>query len=91
MMDYTQLGNAYQAQIARPVPELGRIKAAVGRIAKARSNIECFVGSFNGGAACLGGGECSTPETDSYRHDIDALFEQIDRLESVIEALASIG
>jgi hypothetical protein len=75
----------------RAVPELGRLKAAAERIARARSDLECFVGRFNGGSNCIGGGVCGEPETDSYRNDIGALFDQVERLEKAVELLRDIG
>lgn len=87
-----QAENAYAgaAKLSVALPELGRIKLAAERIARLRSNVECFLGRFNGVSECLGEG--SFDERDSnYRNDISALFEQIERLEKVVSQLGEIG
>ena len=78
-------------QIApKPMPELGRLKQAAERIAKARSDIECFLDRFNGeGSGCAGGGVDERP--GGYRNDLTAVFTQIERLEAAVSALDSIG
>lgn len=73
-----------------PVPELGKIKSAVERVARARSDIECFLERFNGGGdTCAGGG--ADERTSGYRNDLASLFEQIDRLELTVSQLGNIG
>jgi hypothetical protein len=77
-------------QRVQPTPELGRIKHAVERVAKVRSNVECFLERFNGGGPdCAGGG--TDERVSGYRNDLASLFEQIERLETVVQQLDSIG
>lgn len=77
------------ATALQDIPELGRIKAAAERIAKVRSDIECFHGRFYGESGCADGGN---PERASgYRNDIASLFEQIEHLEMVASQLTAIG
>lgn len=74
---------------ARSMPDLGRIKHAVERIATASYNVETFRNRFYG----------PQPESDtkaaepdsSYRNDLNDLFEQIGRLEVAVNALSDIG
>lgn len=85
-MQATALGRVSAPQI----PDLGRIKSAVERVAKARSDIECFLGRYNGESVCRGGG--IVEERDSnYRNDLHDLFEQLDRLEAAVSDLGDIG
>lgn len=88
MMDSTA---RMSAPNAGPVPELGRLKAAAERVARARNNVENFLGRFHGqqGETVSGGG--AEKPTDSYRNDLDTLFAQLDRLEGVVAALEHIG
>jgi hypothetical protein len=61
-------------------PELGRLKAAAERIARATNNVENFLVRFHGPApeaASANGG----PTTDSYRNDLEAVFVALERLE----------
>lgn len=79
-------------QQSQPVPELGLLKAAAERVAKVRSDIECFVGRFNGSVKCVGGGVAEvTEDAGCYRNDIRSLFEQVELLEQIAEGLRDIG
>jgi hypothetical protein len=71
------------------MPELGRLKAASERVAVARGKLVTFVERFNG--PLPESASANPPVADSYRNDLDSLFEQIDRLESIVGALDSIG
>lgn len=78
------------ASASPPVPELGRLKAAAERVARANNNVDNFIARFHGPR----GGEVATASTnppDHYRNDLDTLFAQIDRLEEVVAVLDSIG
>jgi len=79
-----------QAQQLRPTPELGRLKAAAERISVATLKVDNFLDRFHGPRP-----ECATnapgPNCDSYRNDIEAVFVQLERLESAVAALDHIG
>lgn len=91
MMEYAQAANTKLSGPlqARPSPELGRLKSASERIAKASCSLTEFIARLNG----------PTPEgvsdgaatTDNYRDDLNTLFSQIDQLENLVSQLDHIG
>ena len=90
-MDYAnaQAGQATLSQM-KPQPELGRLKAAAERISRAANNIDNFLDRFHGPrpeAANAAGG----PTCDSYRNDLDSIFNALDRLENAVSVLDHIG
>jgi hypothetical protein len=98
-MDYTNNGVAQQQlqqmqspglAAGRPIPELGRLKAAAERVSRAEQQIDNFVTRFHGShPECENqtSGGCS----DNYRNDLDALFSAIERLEYSVSTLDHIG
>lgn len=76
---------------ARPMPELGRLKAAAERVGIAQHKISNFLDRFHGPiptGAVAGGVDVPA---DSYRNDLETLFIAIERLENVVSALDGIG
>lgn len=94
-MDYTQVASNQMAGIAlgragQVMPELGRLKAAAERVARARSQVESFIERFNGPLPT--GTSAAAPQpTDNYRNDLDSLFVQIECLETAVTNLEQIG
>jgi hypothetical protein len=86
MMDYAA---ATASQVAKPMPELGRLKAAAERIAKCRSAVSYFIERFHGPQP--ENPEGKTDCLDNYRNDLDTLFAQIERLEQAVSQLEYIG
>lgn len=89
---YGENAQAGMAQLGmnRPVPELGRLKMATERVAAASARLDGFLYRFAG----PGGGESATaaPQPpESYRNDIEVLFDAISRLEMLTERLDAIG
>jgi hypothetical protein len=86
MMEYAS--TAMQAD--RPSPELGKLKSAAERIARATNNVDNFLVRFHGptpeSASSLNG-----PSTDSYRNDLEAVFIALERLETAVASLDHIG
>ena len=85
-MDYTSAGAAY---ITKPMPELGRLKAAAERVTIAAIGVDAFLDRFHGARPETSGGV--TPIAESYRNDLDSLFGAIERMEVAVASLASIG
>lgn len=81
--------NAAGAGQIRPSPELGRLKSASERIAKASYRLTEFIDRFNGPSPTDDFAEKAT--TDNYRDDLNTLFGQIDRLENLVSQLDHIG
>jgi hypothetical protein len=91
-MDYA---TASQAQVgtqlgAPSMPELGRLKAAAERVALARLKIEGFVQRFHGPMPESASADGNV-KSESYRNDLDSLFDQLNRLEAAADVLANIG
>jgi hypothetical protein len=87
-MDYAT-NAASQAQLAKPVPELGKLKAAAERVAFASNRVESFIARFHGELPT--GSSEDGPRNDCYRNDLDSLFGQIERLNNLVNALDHIG
>lgn len=87
----TALGaQSAQAQAIKATPELGRLKFAAERVARAAANVEYFLARFHGPMAeQVTNGE-GTSE-DNYRNDLATLFATLDRLEVAVSALDHIG
>jgi hypothetical protein len=84
-----------QANTALPsaptaVPELGHLKAAAERISQVNYNLATFHTRFFGPVpenACQSAGE----PVACYRNDLTAVFDQITRLEEMVNGLSQIG
>lgn len=88
-MEYAT-NTALPPNAVRPSPELGRLKAAAERIARATNNVENFLTRFHGLApenATASGG----PTSDNYRNDLETVFQALERLEIAVSALDHIG
>lgn len=72
------------------VPELGRLKAAAVRIARACNNIDNFLTRFHGPGPSADASDSVKPPS-TYRNDLDTLLSQIDQLEGVVSLLEKIG
>ena len=79
-----------EAQAIKPSPELGRLKAAAERIERATLNVHQFLTRFHGPRPEQTMAD-KGPTCDSYRNDIESIFEALDRLENVVGALEHIG
>lgn len=79
-------------QSPQPTPELGRLKHAAERISIAENKVSNFLARFNGqpGASATSG-SAGGPIEDTYRNDLESVFIQIERLESAVASLDSIG
>lgn len=78
-------------QTLKSTPELGRLKSAAERIAVAREKIDRFVFNFHGPTPEGNSADARVSPPDSYRNDLDSLFAEIDRLETVASRLDTIG
>ena len=89
MMEYE--GNvARRAEPIKAMPELGRLKGAAERLSFLANKVENFNERFHGSSSPDCGETCDKP-VDSYRNDIFAVFAQIERLETAVANLDSIG
>jgi hypothetical protein len=88
---YGETASAAQVSLNRPVPELGRLKAATERVAASTARIDAFLYRFNGPRPEASASGTAVDQPDNYRNDIEALFAQIERLEAVASALDPIG
>lgn len=79
------------AQSPRPMPELGRLKAAAERVHNAQGRIANFIDRFHGPMPEACSSVTAASPTDSYRNDLESLFIQIERLENVVSALDGVG
>jgi hypothetical protein len=86
-MEYASAAQAHPTD--KPMPELGRLKAAAERVSSAARTVEYFLERFNGPAPETAEGTAQPPST--YRNDLDAVFMQIDRLEAAVKSLDRIG
>ncbi len=71
------------------MPELGKLKAAAGRVGVATNRLEGFAGRFFGPSPEIVSNAPAIPQ--GYRNDLESLFEQIERLETVLSAIDHIG
>jgi hypothetical protein len=85
-----RLGDSAQNSI-KPMPELGRLKAAAERVAHQASCVESFIIRFHGSLPGSDEGSESDKPVESYRNDLSSLFAQIERLETAVANLDSIG
>lgn len=88
-MDYA--ATAGQTSAPKPIPELGRLKAAAERTASATNRVESFIGRFHGPQPAINGSNPGGEPAEGYRNDIDCLFAQIDRLTDAVNSLETIG
>ena len=91
-MDYGVAGAAAvpNQTALKPSPELGRLKAAAERVARATENVAYFLNRFHGPSP-EGANGPTGDVPDCYRNDLDSLFAAIDRLEGAVAALEHIG
>lgn len=85
-----QTAGQAQGSAVTAVPELGHLKAAAERISQANYNLSAFHTRFFGPKPETGSG----PDGDSlpcYRNDLTAVFDQISRLENMVNDLTQIG
>ena len=86
---FGQQQNATLPSVPTTVPELGHLKAAAERISQANYNLATFHTRFFGpapeNAAATSQGE------PCYRNDLTAVFDQISRLEELVNGLTQIG
>ena len=87
-MDYSAAPQG-QMNAPRPMPELGRLKAATERVAMAQMKIGNFIERLHGPQGENVG--AASPPPEPYRNDLDSLFYQIERLERAANALDAIG
>lgn len=74
------------------MPDLGRLKAAAERVSMAVSEVNSFLTRFRGPRNEQAGSGTAVPQPpDTYRNDIESLFEQISHLETQIAMLRDIG
>lgn len=88
-MEYAQNPALGQNLPAKPMPELGRLKAATERVAMATTKLDLFIERFHGPRPEVVGS--GSPPGDNYRDDLTSLFGQIERLEAAAAALETIG
>lgn len=88
-MEYAQ--NAAQAQmVGKTTPELGRLKAIAERVGASAARVEGLLERFHGPVAAHTNGQPPSPPS-TYRNDIATIFKQLERLESAIIGLDTIG
>jgi hypothetical protein len=72
------------------VPELGHLKAAADRISQANYNLATFHTRFFGPVP-EGGAQNAAEPIACYRNDLTSVFDQISRLEELVNGLTEIG
>lgn len=78
-----------QTASAPLVPDLGRLKAVSERVNIATSRLNAFLERYNGPVPSNTGD--ATKQPACYRDDIEDVFAQVERLETSVAALDSIG
>jgi ABC-type transporter Mla subunit MlaD len=74
------------------MPDLGRLKAAAERVSNAASEVDGFLFRFRGPRGGEGQTASGVPQPpDTYRNDLDSLFDQLNRLETAIAQLREVG
>ena len=86
------LGQNAAPPASQPAPVLGQLKFAAERIGASAERIQWFVNRFHGDAPATDKAQSAgNVVQDTYRNDIDSLFRQLDRLESIVSQLDTIG
>lgn len=78
-------------QTSSPVPELGHLKAAAERLSNVNYNLATFYARFFGPTPDPAANAAQAEEVSCYRNDISSVFDQISRLEEMVNGLANIG
>jgi hypothetical protein len=78
------------ASTPQQVPELGHLKAAAERLSQVNYNLSSFYVRFFGPMPESSNAD-QAEAPSCYRNDLTAVFEQISRLEEMVNNLTNIG
>jgi hypothetical protein len=80
-----------QPDTTQQVPELGRLKAIAERLATCNTNIENFQARFYGPGPTAADQIKTDASLTPYLNDLNSVFDQVARLENLVNGLTSIG